>query len=138
MKMVRKIKPRELYDRERGIYVVTEGVATTGEVSPKGTVSHIEYRSDSARRDAVARPRTIRVTVTPEGEFSMADAHVFGNPRTRDAQIDAIESLWLETKARYYAKQDKTPTDAAAFRAAKIEFLEARRKWRVEADKERA
>lgn len=68
-RQVRKVDPQRFYDRERGLYIVTEGVASTGEVSPDGTVSHIEHRDDSGRRDAVARPRTIRVTVTPEGEL---------------------------------------------------------------------
>lgn len=62
-------KPRKFYDRDKGIYIVTEGVASTGEVSPKGTIYHVEHRSDSGRLDAGVRPQTIRARLTPEGEI---------------------------------------------------------------------
>lgn len=68
----------------------------------------------------------------------MADAQVFGPPRARDNRIEAIESLWLETKTKYRKKKNKTAADTATFRQAKDEFLAARQAWRVKADKERA
>ena len=65
----RRVDPRRFYDREKGLYIVTEGVASTGQVSPLGTVTHTEYRSDSGRCDAGAQVRTIKGRLTPEGEI---------------------------------------------------------------------
>ena len=61
-------KPLEFYDRERGLYIVTDGVASTGQEAPDGTVTHTEHRSDSARLDAEAAVRTVMATVTPDGQ----------------------------------------------------------------------
>jgi hypothetical protein len=46
---------------------IIEGRARSGEISPKGLVSHTEYWDDSVKVKAV--PGTVRVVVEPDGRL---------------------------------------------------------------------
>ena len=65
------------------------------------------------------------------------DAQVFGPPRERDTQIDALEETWLETKAKYQKLKNPTDTQKEAYRADKAEFVASREAWRRKADVKR-
>ncbi len=61
-------KPIKYWDKERGLFIVTDGVASTGQESPSGTVTHTEHEADSGRLDAEAQVRTVMAKLTPERE----------------------------------------------------------------------
>lgn len=52
----------------------TDGVATTGQVSPRGTVEHVEHWN--GRVDAVVRPKALGLKLTPVDGAPLSKAHL--------------------------------------------------------------